>query len=934
MSLEDGKADREEGLELLDIGVGLFDRARGLTYCNPAFRALRRYPAKLCRPGVSLEALLRYNAERGDFGPGTPDVQVAERLQEIEASAEREIEREMADGQILSIRYRRTRSGGLAVTFQDRTAERRAERALRSSEERYALVTQATSDGIYDWNVTEDLLFVSSNLNRLIDLDLTSKSSTMWVERIHPDDAEGYVESLRAHFRGETPAVDTEYRLRAQGGGYRWVHDRGLGMRGSNGRVERLVGAVSDITAVREAKSELKQVRDRLFSSLGAIADGILLVDPDNRVQLFNERYVEIFRDASGGADLSDVVVKGRPFFEMIREGYELGMFKPHPGGVEQWLAERKAAWKKPAVQWELELANGTWILLNERRMADGGRVAAYTDITQMKEREGEAQAARQRFEEAIEAITSGFALWDADDRLLVSNTRYRDYFADLADVILPGMRFDEIVGAGIERGLFPLAADDPEGYLAKTAKTRAQANGQAREQYISGHWLQVTDHRTAEGGIVSIYTDVTERKRTEISLKAAVAEFNAVLDSIDYGVLFMGPDLRARIVNRAFGRIWKVPQDFIDSHPTMREMIEYNRDSGLYDVTPEDWDDWVEARVAQVAAGDVPPLELQRGDGSVLTYQCVALPDGGRMLTYFDITELKNREAEIGQARDRAEQALLDLQQAQDRLVQSEKMASLGQLTAGIAHEIKNPLNFVNNFAKLSDDLLDELTELIKAPLAQLEAEDREDAEEVLATLRGNLEKIASHGRRADSIIKNMLQHCREGPSECSRVAVNALAEEALNLAYHGARAENPGFNVEIVKELDPAVGEIDCYPQDLLRVLLNLISNGLYATGKRLFAEGSDHAPVLSLRTHDAGERIEIEVHDNGSGISPELREKIFLPFFTTKPTGEGTGLGLSLSYDIVVKQHGGSLSVDSEPGLYTAFTVSLPRHQEART
>jgi signal transduction histidine kinase len=261
-------------------------------------------------------------------------------------------------------------------------------------------------------------------------------------------------------------------------------------------------------------------------------------------------------------------------------------------------------------------------------------------------------------------------------------------------------------------------------------------------------------------------------------------------------------------------------------------------------------------------------------------------------------------------------------------RLIQAEKMASLGQLTAGIAHEIKNPLNFVNNFAKLSDELLDELVEILQAPIASLDDSARADAEDLLQTIHTNLGKINEHGKRADSIVKNMLLHSREGPSESRTANLNDIAAEALSLAYHGARAEHPGFNIEMVKSLAPEVGEIECFPHDLMRVFLNLISNGMYAANKQAAQSGEDFSPIISLASRVDGDNVEIEVRDNGPGIDPEVRDKIFLPFFTTKPAGEGTGLGLSLSFDIIVKQHNGELTVDSQPGEYTAFRVILPR------
>jgi signal transduction histidine kinase len=279
-------------------------------------------------------------------------------------------------------------------------------------------------------------------------------------------------------------------------------------------------------------------------------------------------------------------------------------------------------------------------------------------------------------------------------------------------------------------------------------------------------------------------------------------------------------------------------------------------------------------------------------------------------------------------QARTRElEQSLDDLRKAQDRLVQSEKLASLGQLTAGIAHEIKNPLNFVNNFSALSRELIDELRALVaKAPL---EEADRDEAQELIGMIDANLDKVETHGKRADSIVKNMLLHSREGSGERTSVNVNAMVEEALNLAYHGARAEKPGFKVTIEKSLDPEAGSVDLYAQEMTRVLLNLISNGFYATTKRAKGEpGGTYEPTLSASTRDLGDRVEIAIQDNGAGIPDEVKAKIFNPFFTTKPAGEGTGLGLSLSYDIVVKQHGGALEVSTEPGAFARFAIVLPR------
>ncbi|MGB9409640.1 MAG: GAF domain-containing protein, partial [Pseudolabrys sp.] len=242
---------------------------------------------------------------------------------------------------------------------------------------------------------------------------------------------------------------------------------------------------------------------------------------------------------------------------------------------------------------------------------------------------------------------------------------------------------------------------------------------------------------------------------------------------------------------------------------------------------------------------------------------------------------------------------SLEDLRTTQDRLVQTQKLASLGQLTAGIAHEIKNPLNFVNNFSAVSVELIDELLQALTG--AHLDSKLRAEVSEIADTLQGNLDKVVQHGKRADTIVKNMLLHSREGSGEHRSVDINALVEESLNLAYHGARAEKQGFNISLERSFDPTTGEADIFPQDITRVLLNLISNGFYAATKRgAETNGGDYEPTLAAVTKNRGDRVEITIRDNGMGIPADVKEKMFNPFFTTKPAGEGTGLGLSISHD----------------------------------
>jgi signal transduction histidine kinase len=297
------------------------------------------------------------------------------------------------------------------------------------------------------------------------------------------------------------------------------------------------------------------------------------------------------------------------------------------------------------------------------------------------------------------------------------------------------------------------------------------------------------------------------------------------------------------------------------------------------------------------------------------------------------DVTERKRAEAEIRRARDAAEQACKELQTAQASLVHAQKMAALGQLTAGIAHEIKNPLNFVNNFAGLSVELLDKLKEAAAPAIAMLDESTLAEIDETVSMLSSNLEKIAEHGQRADGIVKSMLEHSRGGTGDWRSVNLNTLVDEALNLAYHGARAQDQTFNIALERDFAASMPPIELVPQHMTRVLLNLIGNGFYAANqRRKRGNGGDFLPMLTVATRDLGDAVEIRVRDNGTGIAPEIRDKLFQPFVTTKPTGEGTGLGLSISYDIVTQQHGGTIEVDSEVDEFTEFIVRLPRGSQS--
>ncbi|MBH5400527.1 GAF domain-containing protein [Bradyrhizobium sp. CNPSo 4010] len=395
---------------------------------------------------------------------------------------------------------------------------------------------------------------------------------------------------------------------------------------------------------------------------------------------------------------------------------------------------------------------------------------------------------------------------------------------------------------------------------------------------------------------------------------------------------------MAAQNVPQLYAPDQETPPHFIapfDGAPSLGRLVETKALVHIADIATEHPDDLIYKVAAARTVLIVPMLKESELVGGFAVYRKEVQEFSDKQVELLEnfaaqaVIAIENTRLlkELRQRTDDLSQSLDDLRTAQDRLVQTEKLASLGQLTAGIAHEIKNPLNFVNNFAALSAELTEELNEALKP--AELVDEIRTEVDELTALLKSNLEKVMQHGKRADSIVKNMLLHSREGPGERRLADINALVQESLNLAYHGARAEKSDFNITLTQDLDPDVGEIEVYPQEITRALLNVISNGFYAATRRKSEAGDEtFEPVLSATTNNLDDKVEIRIRDNGTGIPVEVKEKMFNPFFTTKPAGEGTGLGLSMTHDIIVKQHGGTLDVESELGVFTEFIITLPR------
>jgi PAS domain S-box-containing protein len=783
--------------------------------------------------------------------------------------------------------------------------------SLRQSEAQFRSVFETNAAGMALLTIDGSYFKVNQRFCEIVGYPEEELLNMKWRDITHRDDIAA-VEALDEQVSdGKRDEFMTERRLVRKDGTIIWTSLSSAQLCDEEGIPHQIFSFVQDTTDVKEAERAIRRIFD-------TAAEGIWMIDNDGRTTQVNDAMCEMLERSS-----EEVVGhRSSEFFDT-----------PNKKILRQQLKRRERG-ESGVYEIELSRPDGSQVpcMFNDAPMLDDmgekvGDFAMVTDMTTRKRAEASLRESEERYALAMESAGEGLWDWDLQADTLTMSPQF---------IKLMGLD-SKTMTINPEQWMERMHPDDLAGYqhalkahLSGTAESvRAEFRiGDAEGTY---RWVEAQGmgHRNEEGRVYRVagsVTDITERRNAEKQLRESEARFRALIDNSPSEIVIKDSDLRYVRVNRIFERNYGVANDEIvgkTAHSFLPESM----------IGPIDDQD---RKV--MATGVATEIELETAvDGESrfnLESKFPIRDDEENVIGIAgiaaDITDKKTAEIELLAAKEQAEMALAELKQTQDRLVTTEKMASLGQLTAGIAHEIKNPLNFVNNFSETSVELLDELKEELEDAVAGLDDESRDDVEDILETLRGDLQKIHHHGGRADSIVKSMLLHARGENTERGSTEINPLIDEALALAYHGERARDKSFQATLEQEFDEAAGEIEMVSQEITRVLVNLLSNAFYAIAERRRSEkGDDYVPTVTVSTKDLGDEVEIRVRDNGTGMPADVREKLFDPFFTTKPTGEGTGLGMSMSFDIVVQQHGGQIDVDSAPGEFTEFKITLPRH-----
>jgi PAS domain S-box-containing protein len=953
------------------------------------------------------------------------DAQVAAQLSGLATIDERRIEKDGADGRHLVVRYRKLSGGNLLITCTDVTDMRRAEAALRASEERHALVAEAATEGFYDWDVTNDQLYVSPQLNQMFDFEPGYLRSPVWNERIVPEDFHRYRRTLANYFARRTDRFQCVYRIRVKSGEVRWVNDRAGAVRQADGRAVRLVGAVSDITREKEVQEALAESEDRYARALEAVnesiygwnladdtifyssriltlfgrrsdefktpQDWLALVHPDD-VPAYRAAHVAHmkgqtprlvckyrFRHGDGSwrwarqvgvaqrndkgrtvriiGSTSDITVEENlaaalkesearyaHALEAIGEGlydwdiekdttfYSPGVYREllipetelqtprdwirrlHPDDRRHFQDRTREHLRGVTPRFECEVryraGDGSWRWARQHGLAvrdASGRasrlIGSTGDITESKRLAAALAEAEARLQAAVEAASEGFVVWDDQDRLVMCNSVYRNFFRGVEKLVAPGVTFETIIRAGYERGMFPDAGVGFTGWFAAMQSQRL-SRIRRREQHLFGdQWLLISDRALASGGVVSVYADITEHKLRERELAHTVDRLGAARDeaakartqlteaieAISEGfVLFDAAD-QLILWNSRFLEFYAPVAYVVREGASFRQMLSETVRIGLVNPGDRDPQDWIEWRLS-IHRTQSAPLEMKLSDGRWVSISERRTHEGGVVGIYADITKLKEREQELSHLVE-------SLAVARDEAQEANRAKS--RFLATMSHELRTPLNAILGIA----DMLRE------------EAEDAQQED-----LLDPLGRINRAGRHLLQLINDVL--------DLSKIEAGRLEVQLENVSLRGFVADlattaqplaSRNAN-RFVCDCPDDIGSVQADPVRLRQVILNLLGNACKFT---------ERGEVRLAVSRDV-KRVSFAVADTGIGITDLQMARLFAEFTqadtsTTRRYG-GTGLGLAISRRLC-RMMGGDIDVTSTPGRGSTFTAWLP-------
>ena len=1007
----------ETALEHMDQGISVVDADLNVVAFNQKFLDLLELNDERFKPGFPMAEAFRCNAERGEYGEGDTDELVRERIELAKRFEAHKFERARPDGTILEVHGQPLEDGGFVTTYTDVTERKRTEEALRLSEQRQALILEALAEGIYEWDIEKDALFVSPRLAELLNLRDDQLGPGDWNALVHPDDFEKYRHALMAHFKGHAQRLECEYRLRWENDEYRWFSDRGVAIRNDAGRAVKLVGAIMDITDRKRAERRIAEKDAQLELALTHMPGGMMLGDREMRYVLFNKKYLELHdfpnglikvgnsmrdeamfqarrgdfgaRDAQGAVEKSlDVYRKRVPAswernlsdgrtlqfnlaptpdggyvtivtdissqkrmeasLKTSEERHSLAMravneaiydwhpdtddiyYSPriyevlghsldelrtvadwheriHPEDLPSYKAAVRSHLKGETERLEIEYryrgGDGGWRWARQHGLAlrdETGhvyRMAGSTgDITAQKELEAELEALRIRVVDAIETLDAGFLMWDADDRLYLSNSKYAEFLSisvggDVSDILVNGIEFEEFMREPYRRGLYRNLPNDrdQEEWLAERIEQHRNPTGPREHQMArEGIWLHINERKTRHGDTVAIYTDITQLKRREEELRESEERYALAMRGSNEGLwdwnlrsdeVYISPYIEELFALK--GRNLKTSTAEIRSriHPDDLQTVltawhaHLNGKTDFYTceyrvLGNDDNYRWIHSRGLCLKNDDGDPY---RASGSI-----------------GDISERKEAEVALREAREMARQA----------------SEAKSDFVASMSHELRTPLNAIIGITEM---------------LAE-EAEESGDGSKLEP-----LERVGRAGRHLLELINEVLDLSKV---EAGRMELNVqefelagLIDDVVATAEALTRVKNNRLTVSCPDE----PGSMSTDQTRMRQVILNLVSNACK------FTQDGTVGLTLEQSPRSGSPGISISVSDTGIGMTPEQIAIVFEPFSqgatTTAERFGGTGLGMTISREFC-RMMGGDITVESQSGTGTTFNVWLPR------